>query len=495
MYFQLFHCLLPLAGLIIQASESLAVPTKRASVVSCLTQAKVPVDSRGTTAWTQDGTAYNLRLQFEPIAIAVPTTVAQISAAVACGSKHSIAVSAKSGGHSYTSLGLGGEDGHVVIELDRMFGVKLAGDGTAKIQPGARLGHVATELYNQGKRALSHGTCPGVGVGGHALHGGYGMVSRKYGLALDWIRGATVVLYNGTVVRCSKSRHSELFWAIRGAGSSFGVVAELEFDTFPAPEHVTYFDIGLNWDQQSAPQGLFDVQNFGKAMPAELTMQAVISKGGYSLDGAYVGDEAALRRAIQPLLTKLNVQVSSRSVAWLDLVAHFAGPVDINPTSPAYDAHDTFYATSLTAPALTLSQFKSFVNYVSTTGRSSSHSWWIQMDLQGGQHSAVARRKPTDTAYPHRDKLLLFQLYDSVSRGQEYPADGFSLLKGFRTSITKSLRKGTWGMYANYPDSQLSLDTATKLYWGGNLPRLQRVKAAYDPRNVFRNPQSVRPGK
>jgi FAD/FMN-containing dehydrogenase len=153
------QCLL--VGLVAQASRSSAVPTKREAVNSCLTQAKVPIDTIGSQTWAEDGTAYNLRLPFEPAAIAVPTTIAQVSAAVACGSKHGVAVNAKSGGHSYTSLGFGGEDGHLMIELDRLYSVKLAKDGTAKIQPGARLGHVATELWNQGKRALSHGTCPG----------------------------------------------------------------------------------------------------------------------------------------------------------------------------------------------------------------------------------------------------------------------------------------------------------------------------------------------
>lgn len=148
-----------LAGLALQAS---AVPTKRDAITSCLTSSKVPIDVKGSAEWTQDGTAYNLRLQYQPVAIAVPTTVAHISSAVKCGVKHGVKISAKSGGHSYTSWGFGGDDGHLVVELDRMFSVKLnTKDNTAKIQPGARLGHVATELYNQGKRAISHGTCPG----------------------------------------------------------------------------------------------------------------------------------------------------------------------------------------------------------------------------------------------------------------------------------------------------------------------------------------------
>ncbi|KAI6756103.1 hypothetical protein HG530_011839 [Fusarium avenaceum] len=486
------QCLL--VSLVAQASRSSAVPTKREAVNSCLTQAKVPIDTIGSQTWAEDGTAYNLRLPFEPAAIAVPTTIAQVSAAVACGSKHGVAVNAKSGGHSYTSLGFGGEDGHLMIELDRLYSVKLAKDGTAKIQPGARLGHVATELWNQGKRALSHGTCPGVGVGGHALHGGYGMVSRKYGLTLDLMKGATVVLPTGKVVHCSKTENSDLFWAIRGAGASFGVVAELEFDTFPAPKEMTYFDIGLNWDQNSAAQGLLDFQEFGKTMPAEITMQIAISKNGYSIDGSYVGNEANLRKALQPLLTKLNVQVSATTVDWIQLVTHFAGAnVDVNPTAASYSAHDNFYASSLTAPELTLAQFKSFVNYISTTGKSSSHSWWLQMDITGGIHSAVSKPKPSDTAYVHRDTLLLFQFYDSVAQDQKYPADGFNLIKGLRQSISNSLKAGTWGMYVNYPDSQLKGDRATEMYWGSNLPKLESIKAKYDPKNIFRNPQSIKP--
>ncbi|KAH6967947.1 hypothetical protein AUP68_17386 [Ilyonectria robusta] len=480
-----------LAGLALQAS---AVPTKRDAITSCLTSSKVPIDVKGSAEWTQDGTAYNLRLQYQPVAIAVPTTVAHISAAVKCGVKHGVKISAKSGGHSYTSWGFGGDDGHLVVELDRMFSVKLnTKDNTAKIQPGARLGHVATELYNQGKRAISHGTCPGVGVGGHALHGGYGMVSRKYGLALDWIKGATVVLADGSVVHCSATERSGLFFAVRGAGSSFGIVAELEFNTFAAPTQLTYFDIGLNWNQQTAASGLKTVQDFGKTMPAELTMQAFISKNGYSLDGTYVGDEAGLRKAIQPLLNSLGVQVNAQTVGWLDLVAHFAGNVEINPTSASYNAHDTFYATSMIVPTVSANQFTSFVNYISTTGATTSHNWWMQMDLIGGDHSAVSKPKTSDTAFVHRDKMLLFQLYDSVPQGQQYPSDGFNLLKGFRQSITKPWSTSKWGMYANYADSQMTADVGPQLYWGKNLPKLQGIKAVYDPKNIFRNPQSIQP--
>lgn len=69
------------------------------------------------------------------------------------------------------------------------------------------------------------------------------MSSHKYGLATDWIVGMTVVLANGTIVRCSEKENPNLFWTLRGSGSNYGVVASYEFATFAAPSEVTYFSI------------------------------------------------------------------------------------------------------------------------------------------------------------------------------------------------------------------------------------------------------------
>ena len=136
--------------------------TKRAAINSCLEAAGVPVDADGSNDLRLDVAPFNTRLPYTPVAVAVPSTVQHIQAAVSCGAKVGVKVTPKCGGHSYASLGLGGEDGHLVVELDRMNNVTV--DPTtniATIQGGARLGHVATQLYAQGKRAISHGTCPG----------------------------------------------------------------------------------------------------------------------------------------------------------------------------------------------------------------------------------------------------------------------------------------------------------------------------------------------
>jgi FAD/FMN-containing dehydrogenase len=135
---------------------------RRAAIDDCLTKAAVPVDKAGSANWTADIKPFNSRLQYTPAAVAVPVTIPQIQAAVNCGRTVGLKVTAKGGGHSYASSGLGGENGHLVIELDRMFNVTLnKTTNVATVQPGARLGHVANELFKQGGRAISAGTCPG----------------------------------------------------------------------------------------------------------------------------------------------------------------------------------------------------------------------------------------------------------------------------------------------------------------------------------------------
>lgn len=148
-------------GLMITSSHATAL-NKRAAIDDCLKSASVPVDVLGSDDWKADAAPYNPRLTYTPVAIAVPTSTEHIKSAVSCAAKVGVKVNAKSGGHSYASLGFGGEDGHLMVQLDRMYNVTLnKSTNVATIQAGARLGHVATELYNQGQRAIAHGTCPG----------------------------------------------------------------------------------------------------------------------------------------------------------------------------------------------------------------------------------------------------------------------------------------------------------------------------------------------
>lgn len=132
------------------------------ALTSCLAAASVPYAAKNSSQWIQDTKPYNLRLAYVPEAVAIPTTIKHIQDAVKCGRQHGVRVSAKSGGHSYGSFGFGGEDGHLVVVMDAMDKVTMNKDLSCTIQAGARLGHVATELFNNAfRRALPHGTCPG----------------------------------------------------------------------------------------------------------------------------------------------------------------------------------------------------------------------------------------------------------------------------------------------------------------------------------------------
>jgi FAD/FMN-containing dehydrogenase len=155
-------CSFFLAASAVISSSSAAGLDKRAAIDDCLSAAKVPVFTSGSSDRTQAIKPFNLRVPFTPTAYAVPQTVKHVQDAVTCGVKNGVKVTAKCGGHSYGSHGLGGENGHLIIDLRRFNSVTAdAKAHTAVVGAGGRLGNIALALYNQGKQAMSHGTCPG----------------------------------------------------------------------------------------------------------------------------------------------------------------------------------------------------------------------------------------------------------------------------------------------------------------------------------------------
>ena len=131
------------------------------SVIDCLTTSGVPQALPGTAEFATSSSPHNVRLRFTPLAIAVPSTVPQVQAAVTCGRKHGVKVNARSGGHNYASHGIGGEDGHLVIDLKLLNQVAVdSRTQVATVGPGTKLGNLALALDAQGNRAIPHGVCP-----------------------------------------------------------------------------------------------------------------------------------------------------------------------------------------------------------------------------------------------------------------------------------------------------------------------------------------------
>jgi FAD/FMN-containing dehydrogenase len=177
-----------------------------------LASKNVPIKLITDPDWNTYAATYNVRLQYTPAVIVLPLTFQHISDAVVCAGKAGVKVQAKSGGHSYASFSTGGKDGSMVIDLENLQNVSVDSKGLATVGSGLRLGNLATAIFNQAGRALPHGTCPGVGVGGHFTHGGFGYSSRAWGLSLDTIVALDIVLANGSYVHATQNNYPDVFY-------------------------------------------------------------------------------------------------------------------------------------------------------------------------------------------------------------------------------------------------------------------------------------------
>ncbi|KAJ7472955.1 glucooligosaccharide oxidase [Mycena galericulata] len=447
--------------------------------------------------------AYNRRFTISPLAVVFPTSVTQVSAAVAAGAAQNLEVVARSGGHSYIANGLGGNNGSLVVDLSQLKAITVQSPN-AIIETGNRLGDVALTLNNHG-RALPHGTCSYVGIGGHSGYGGFGFTSRAWGLTLDTVQSATVVLGNGTVVSASANVNSDLFWGIRGASPSLGIVTSIEVKTFPAPPSATVFEYAWNsLSISAASNAIAAFQTFASSnIPPELGAELVISKGPssgtvrFGWTGAYygTGNATALNAILAPYLKSLPAPTSTTLTpgTYINSVAVLAAPDGLN-TSAASERPDTFYTKSLMTPEgspMSAAAIKAFVTYMATQGFASNTDWFVEVELYGGTNSAINVVPLNSTAFAKRDTLFTIQFYASSSNGEPpYPAAGFTFMDGMVASILNNVPAGwNYGAYLNYIDDRLA--NAATLYYGQHYARLESIKAAVDPRDTFRFPVGV----
>lgn len=184
----------------------------RDHIFESLSRKDVPFIRRDDPTWKTYAQTYNQRLYYEPLVIVIPETAQHISDAVVCASDHDIKVQAKCGGHSYASFSNGGADGAMVVHMCNFRSLSVDQvTGIAKVGGGTRLGPLGLAVWEQGRRALAHGTCSAVGIGGHYTHGGYGHFSRAWGLAMDQIVALDVVLADGSLVHADAAHHADIF--------------------------------------------------------------------------------------------------------------------------------------------------------------------------------------------------------------------------------------------------------------------------------------------
>ncbi|PWN97117.1 FAD-binding domain-containing protein [Tilletiopsis washingtonensis] len=471
----------------------------------------------------------NMRFHFHPAAIVYAQSAGDVQAAVACGAQYGVAVAARSGGHSFVGHGSGGQDGSLVVDVGQLADVRLEGD-VAHVEPGARLGDVVKALWAQGRRAMPHGTCPPVGVGGHALCGGFGPTSRRWGMTADNIVAADVVLANSTLVRASATENAELWWALRGAGAYFGIVTRFEFSTYDASPPGVFIE--YRWSPSlRSPADLTRlveaVQDFAldARLPPELGFHLQFQaptpndpRGGVvsvHLRGIYGGALGAYTPQWERLLAALRSRNApppdvrtEREMSFLALMEEwddFGQAGNKLDTQAERLAHNNFVSrTSLSLGQQALSRNALNPVFETIWRRASQHReqlgqgwmWNVYMEMFGGGAGNARHAAPdmvAQSALPHRDGTWLVQSTVGTAGTQHLGGAARETLDELDAVFQQALRSDGIGRagFACYAEATLPADQWRSLYYGDNAPRLERLKRQLDAGNVFRNPQSM----
>lgn len=493
----------PRRSMLLAFAAALQAAVVSADLASDIQAAGIAASFPDSDSYANATTSFNLRFDYQPAGVVFPSTKEQVATAVALAAANNVKVTAKSGGHSYIANGLGGEDGALVVDLRNMTKLTYDSDtNQATIQVGKRLGNVALELNDEG-RGIGHGTCAYVGIGGHAGHGGYGFTSRMWGMALDAIVGMDVVLANGTAVTASAEENSDVFWAMRGAASSFGIATSYTLKTFEAPAYAQMINYGWNLDTETATKGLQAFQAYSLSdIPTHFGLEITISKGEnfgevlFRLVGGWYGPEGEFLDTLKPFLDSMpepDTPTLLGDGTYIDSVKQLNGG-DLD-TTVAPDGHDTFYTKSIiTSEAHPQSNesLAAYVKYLAEEGFEADLDWFCQIELYGGKDSAINKVPVEDTSFVRRDNLFIQQLYASAPDFlPPYPDAGFEFLDGLVEAVEAPMGDN-WdhSAYLNYVDDRL--ENYETFYYGDNYPRLQKLKAELDPTNVFTAPSLVK---
>lgn len=363
----------------------------------------------------------------------------------------------------------------------------------ATIGGGSLLGDVTKRLHENGNRAMAHGTCPQVGIGGHATIGGLGPSSRMWGSALDHVEEVEVVLANSTVVRASETENPEILFAVKGAAAGFGIVTEFKVRTQAEPsEAVLYtynFQGGSSADKAEAFkkwQKLISDPDLSRKFASQFILT---EQFGAIVTGTFFGTQ----QEYDSLNISARLPNSDDSVIelkdWLGVVGHWAEDLALELIG---GIPSNFYAKSLAYTENDIvpdDGVDKLFDYIDSAEKGDA-IWFIIWDLEGGAINDVA---PNATAYGHRNALFYHQAY-AVNLLGKIGDKTRDFLAGVNNAVLAALPDHEAGAYAGYVDPALGENSAS-LYWGGNVERLENIKAQVDPEDLFHNPQSIRPAK
>ncbi len=410
---------------------------------------------------------WNGAVNSEPSLIAACETAEDVQAAVRVARAHGLSLSVRGGGHDWAGRALSHEG--LVIDLSGMRQVEV--DATARVATvggGATASDLVAATAVHGLAAVT-GTVGAVGMSGLTLGGGYGPLSGRYGLALDNLLGADLVLADGRLVTADALENADLFWALRGGGGNFGVVISMRIRLHPIRTLLAGL-ILFPWSE--AERVLCGYAVAATAAPDELgVMAGVLSKPDGSpvlfLAPTWSGEPTEGERAVaalQCLGTPLFAQVGPMNCP------EMLGLFDAHVVNGRHYAVETRWLPKLTRNAIT----------ALIAGGSARTSPLSAIALHHF-HGAATRVPVGATAFGLRREHFLVEI---IAAWEPESADDGDIHRRWAQTLSRTLAPAALpGGYPNLlgPDDHDRIALA----YGGNLTRLQDVKQRFDPNGIF----------
>jgi FAD/FMN-containing dehydrogenase len=426
---------------------------------------------------------WNATIDRRPAVIVQCAAAADVPSAIAFARSNGLEISIRGGGHNIAGNAVC-DDG-VTIDLSTMRNVRIdAQKRRAYVAPGATLADFDRAAQVHGL-ATPVGVNSTTGIAGLTLGGGFGWLTRKYGMTIDNLVSAEVITADGNQIRTSETENADLFWAIRGGGGNFGVVTEFEFALHPVGSEILAGLIVFPFSQ--AKQVLTRYREFVESAPEELSVWALLRKAPplpflpehvhgqevIVLPVFYAGDIAVGEKLIEPLRSFGDVCGEHIGV---QPYVEWQQAFDPLLTKGARNYWKSHNFTELSDGAL-----EAIVEFA---GKLPSPQCEIFIGCIAGAANLVS----TDaTAYFHRDAKFVLNVH---GRWDEV-ADDRICIAWAREFFQASAPFASAGAYVNFM-TQEEGDRVAAAY-GSNYDRLVQIKNRYDPENIFHLNQNIKP--
>ncbi len=434
----------------------------------------------GDTDYAEACAGWNGLFSHRPAAVVFARDAADVVNALVWARAHDVPVRARSGRHALE--GWSTVDDGVVIDVSEMKSVTIdAAAGTATVGAGLNQLEAVTGLGAAGFAAPT-GTEGSVGLAGATLGGGFGLLTRRYGMASDNLLAAEIVVApsegRAEVIVADEQHHADLLWALRGAGNgNFGVVTALTYRTHPLNQAI---HVVATWRGLDDLPAVFDTwQRWAPHTDDRLTSQLELTCEAIVLSGVLAGgSETEAMKLLEPVLAIGRPEVVNADGSWADTYTAFQIPITEEPANWKFNSQ--FVSEPYPAEAIDL--------LCSALSAAPPECNFFTNALGG----VVPTGEPAGgSAFAHRNALFYAEPGAGWGiRGGPPPDESLTATcLRWVADLSEAMHPYVNGAYVNVPNA--GIDDWETAYWGDNVDRLRAVKADYDPCDVFHFEQGI----